>query len=115
MVCGCRLRSTGASDLSTYRRDRRTLDQHHLLHAARIQGNFKLWPNNYIAYDLLHSTNKFASKYNEEEKENFIRVMAEKLEKLEGNRSILNNIFLEIYANPVKNSIEHNYSSPVCE
>ena len=54
-------------------------------------------------------------KYNEEEKENFIRVMAEKLEKLEGNRSILNNIFLEIYANPVKNSIEHNYSSPVCE
>ena len=28
---------------------------------ARIQGNFKLWPNNYIAYDLLHSTNKFAS------------------------------------------------------
>ena len=41
--------------------------------------------------------------------------MAEKLEKLEGNRSILNNIFLEIYANPVKNSIEHNYSSPVCE
>ena len=82
---------------------------------TRIQGNFKLWPNNYIAYDLLHSTNKFASKYNEEEKENFIRVMAEKLEKLEGNRSILNNIFLEIYANPVKNSIEHNYSSPVCE
>ena len=82
---------------------------------ARIQGNFKLWPNNYIAYDLLHSTNKFASKYNDEEKENFIRVMAEKLEKLEGNRSILNNIFLEIYANPVKNSIEHNYSSPVCE
>ena len=49
------------------------------------------------------------------EKENFIRVMAEKLEKLEGNRSILNNIFLEIYANPVKNSIEHNYSSPICE
>ena len=82
---------------------------------ARIQGNFKLWPNNYIAYDLLHSTNKFASKYNDEEKENFIRVMAEKLEKLEGNRSVLNNIFLEIYANPVKNAIEHHYSSQICE
>lgn len=41
--------------------------------------------------------------------------MAEKLEKLEGNRSILNNIFLEIYANPVKNIIEHNYPTQICE
>lgn len=78
---------------------------------SRIQGNFRLWPNNYIAYDLLHSTNKFASKYNDEEKENFIKVMSQKLDKLEGNRSVLNNIFLEIYANPVKNTLD----KPLCE
>ena len=28
-----------------------------------------------------------------------------KIDRIEGNRSLLNNIFLEIYANPVKNSI----------
>jgi hypothetical protein len=75
---------------------------------SRIQGNFRLWENNYIAYDLLHGTNKFTSKYTEKEKENFIRVMTEKMDKLEGNRSVLNNIFLEIYANPVKNALERH-------
>ena len=78
---------------------------------SRIQGNFKLWENNYVAYDLLHGTNKFTSKYSEKEKDNFIRVMTEKLDKLEGNRSVLNNIFLEIYANPVKNALERH----ICE
>ncbi len=72
---------------------------------AKIHRNFKLWPNNYIAYDLLHSENKFSSFYSPEEKENFIRIMKQKIEKLEGDRSMLNNIFLEIYANPVKNSL----------
>lgn len=70
---------------------------------AKIHKNFKLWPNNYIAYDLLHSVNKFSSHYSEEEKKHFIETMAAKMDKLNGNISMLNNIFLEIYANPVKN------------
>lgn len=69
----------------------------------KIYQNFKLWPNNYIAYDLLHSVNKFSHLYKDEEKENFIRIMTQKIDRIEGNRSLLNNIFLEIYANPVKN------------
>lgn len=72
---------------------------------TKIHKNFKLWPNNYIAYDLLHSVNKFSANYTSEEKENFIKVMAQKIDKLEGNVSLLNNIYLEIYANPVKNSL----------
>ena len=71
----------------------------------RVHKNFKLWPNNYIAYDLAHSSNKFADKYSAEEKARFIQAMAQKLDKLSGNRSILNGIFLDIYANPVKNSL----------
>lgn len=71
----------------------------------KIHKHFKLWPNNYIAYDLLHSVNKFSSLYTPEEKDNFIKVMSQKMDKLEGNISMLNNIFLEIYANPVKNSL----------
>lgn len=72
----------------------------------KIHENFKLWPNNYVAYDLLHSVNKFSHMYTPEEKANFIRVMTQKIDKLEGNLSMLNNIFLEIYANPVKNSLK---------
>lgn len=73
---------------------------------SKIHKNYKLWPNNYIAYDLLHSVNKFNKYYTPEEKENFIRVMTQKIDKLEGNISLLNNIFLEIYANPVKNHLK---------
>lgn len=73
---------------------------------AKIQDNFKLWPNNYIAYDLLHSVNKFTTYYTEPEKKHFIDIMAQKMDKLEGNLSLLNNIFLEIYANPVKNRLK---------
>lgn len=73
---------------------------------SKIQGTFKLWPNNYIAYDLLHSVNKFSAQYTEEEKAHFIDIMARKMDKLEGNISMLNNIFLEIYANPVKNNLK---------
>ncbi len=71
----------------------------------KIHKNFKLWPNNYIAYDLLHSVNKYSQFYTPEEKENFIQIMTQKMDKLEGNLSMLNNIFLEIYANPVKNKL----------
>jgi hypothetical protein len=73
---------------------------------SKIHKNYKLWPNNYIAYDLLHSVNKFNKYYTPEEKENFIRVMTQKIDKLEGNVSLLNNIFLEIYATPVKNHLK---------
>ncbi|MDL2231220.1 1-acyl-sn-glycerol-3-phosphate acyltransferase [Porphyromonadaceae bacterium OttesenSCG-928-L07] len=72
-----------------------------------IYRNFKLWPNNYIAYDLLHSVNKFSSEYTEEEKEKFIQSMYQKIDKIDGNKSSLNNFFLEIYANPVTSKLNN--------
>lgn len=71
----------------------------------KIHSNYKLWPNNFIAYDLVHSVNKFSHLYTDQEKETFIQTMTQKIDRIEGNRSLLNNIFLEIYANPVKNYI----------
>lgn len=71
----------------------------------KIHKNFKLWPNNYIAYDLIHPGNKFSQYYTPQDKENFIRIMTQKIDKLEGNISTLNNIYLEMYSNPVKNSL----------
>lgn len=73
----------------------------------KIHRNFKLWPNNYIAYDLVNSTNRFSGKYTQEEKDKFIATMRGKLDKLEGNMSMLNSIYLDIYANPVKNRLQY--------
>ncbi|MEG0795071.1 MAG: 1-acyl-sn-glycerol-3-phosphate acyltransferase [Odoribacter sp.] len=73
---------------------------------SKIHKNYKLWPNNYIAYDLLHSNNKFSAMYTDQEKNHFIETMRQKIDKLEGNISMLNNIFLEMYANPVKNGLK---------
>lgn len=72
---------------------------------SKIHKNYKLWPNNYIAYDLMHSGNKFSKYYTNEEKEHFIQVMTQKIDRMDGNVSMLNNIYLEIYANPVKNGL----------
>ncbi|MCL2294255.1 MAG: 1-acyl-sn-glycerol-3-phosphate acyltransferase [Spirochaetes bacterium] len=40
---------------------------------AFIQTNYKLWSSNYAAYDILHSTNKYSSKYDAEYKDAFVK------------------------------------------
>ena len=75
---------------------------------SRICPQYRLWPNNYIAYDLLSQTSVYKDYYTESEKETFIGYM-HKLDKYADEESIdtLKNIFLSIYANPVR-SAENN-------
>jgi 1-acyl-sn-glycerol-3-phosphate acyltransferase len=73
---------------------------------AVIHRDYKLWPNNYIAHDLLSGSAKFVAFYSDEEKEAFIKTMKQKMDRLDGHRSILNGIYLDIYANPVKNNLK---------
>ncbi|MCL2792424.1 MAG: acyltransferase [Spirochaetaceae bacterium] len=40
---------------------------------AFVHTNYRLWPSNYLAYDILHSTDKYASKYDAKYKESFIK------------------------------------------
>ncbi|RUT78111.1 1-acyl-sn-glycerol-3-phosphate acyltransferase [Ancylomarina longa] len=72
----------------------------------RIHKNFKLWPDNYIAFDIINNSNEFSEKYTSEEKELFLKHMEKKLGTVEGNRKRLDEIYFEIYANPVKNQLE---------
>ena len=67
----------------------------------KIVANYKLWPNNYIAYDMLNSTDEHTSEYTQQEKLAFEQYMAAKLEKVEADKEELKEIFLSIYANPV--------------
>jgi len=72
---------------------------------ASIISNYKLWPTNYIAYDLLYQTNEHAEFYTEKEKQLFERRLDIKINEddpieLEG--------FLTMYANPVVNKKKYN-------
>ncbi|MBS1536016.1 MAG: 1-acyl-sn-glycerol-3-phosphate acyltransferase [Bacteroidetes bacterium] len=62
--------------------------------------SYKLWPTNYIAYDLLYKTNEYAAHYTENEKQLFERRLDIKIDQ---NNPVLWEGFLSMYANPVVN------------
>ena len=66
--------------------------------------NYKLWPTNYIALDILNNTNKNADKYTEQEKNIFERRLEIKLKDNESAKES----FLAMYANPVLNQLKIN-------
>lgn len=72
----------------------------------RIYENYRLWPTNYIAHDLLNQSYRYRSHYTEEQRQQFMDYMDEGLKNLIGEEAELRDIFLHIYANPVDN-IDH--------
>jgi hypothetical protein len=76
----------------------------------RIYENFRLWKNNYIAYDILNGVT-FKGIYTEHEKDSFVSYMKKGLSNIEGDNDELESIFLAIYANPVVNYIKLTGSS----
>lgn len=68
-----------------------------------IHDNFKLWPSNHLAYDQLFGTEKYAAQYEKGDQESFEERKEAVLSRLEGNRKVLLDYFLRIYANPVVN------------
>lgn len=69
-----------------------------------ILQSYKLWPTNYIAYDLLYKTDKYKSQYTQDEKSLFER----RLElKIDCSNAIMMEGFLNMYANPVVNRTKY--------
>lgn len=77
----------------------------------RIISHYRLWPNNYIAHDMLYGTNTYREYYTDEEKQLFVEHMAvlnqmAQLEQYEvTDLDALYDIFLRIYANPVNQKL----------
>lgn len=65
-----------------------------------ILSSYKLWPTNYIAYDLLYKTQEYAAFYTENEKQLFERRLDLKIDQ---TNPVLWEGFLSMYANPVVN------------
>lgn len=70
----------------------------------RIIKGYRLWKNNYIAYDIVNSGDKYASQYTAEEKAAFESYVEKQLDLIEPElpRTELKDIFLHIYSNPVQ-------------
>jgi len=68
-----------------------------------IYKNYKLFPNNYIAYDLYFKTSKFADRYAESEKEEFINLTHSRLQLVNEDIEDAMVLWLKMYATPVYN------------
>jgi 1-acyl-sn-glycerol-3-phosphate acyltransferase len=73
----------------------------------KIYSGYKLWPQNYIAVDLLENSAKNNKNYTEEEKNNFIIYMNKSIEKIQGEPENLKQFFLKLYANPVFSALKN--------
>ncbi|MGL2965172.1 1-acyl-sn-glycerol-3-phosphate acyltransferase [Flavobacterium sp. XGLA_31] len=69
-----------------------------------ILQSYKLWPTNFIAYDLLHKTNMYSHLYTESEKSIFERRLEMRID--ENNPQMVES-FLAMYANPVVNKSKY--------
>ncbi|MBO7305762.1 MAG: glycerol acyltransferase, partial [Bacteroidales bacterium] len=67
----------------------------------KINFNYKLWKTNYMAYDILYSTNEFANMYSSAEKDEFLNYISFKMQSVEEGMEEVEQILLSIYANPV--------------
>ena len=81
-------------------------DRYQLIRHAvdlRVIDGYRLWKNNYVAYDLANHSFKYSHMYQPEDVENFVTYMQNQLDTVEPelNRENLRRTFLDIYANPV--------------
>ena len=74
----------------------------------RIHSNYKLFPGNFVAVDLLQGGNTYADYYTEIEKATFEQYIAGQLQKIEmpeKDEDFLRTKILEMYANPALNQL----------
>ena len=81
-------------------------DRYQLIRHAvdiRVIEGYRLWKNNYVAYDILNHSFRYSDKYTAADVETFVAYMEKQLDTVEPtlNREDLRKHFLEIYANPV--------------
>jgi len=72
---------------------------------AKIHSHYKLWPTNYVAYDMLYNTEKYSKEYNDKEKRQFERRVER---RIDASDSVAYQNFLAMYANPVLNKEKLN-------
>lgn len=74
-----------------------------------IYRNYRFYPCNYIAFDLLAKTSRFNENYSRKDKEEFEAYLQKQVDKIiipHKDESYLRSKILEMYSNPLKNFLE---------
>ena len=74
----------------------------------RIYANYRLYPGNFVAIDLLQGGDAYADRYTAEERATFEQYLAGQLQKIEmpgKDEAFLRTKILEMYANPALNQL----------
>ena len=74
-----------------------------------IHSNYRLYPGNYVALDLMNHTEQYTAQYTAEEKERFEKYLQEQIGKIEipnKDESFLRECILKMYASPVINYLK---------
>lgn len=81
----------------------------HIIDKA-IHRSYHIYPCNYISYDLLNDTSRFAERYTALEKQHFIDYISQQLAKVDipvsdADKAYMRNMMLVMYSNPLTNRI----------
>lgn len=77
-----------------------------------IHRSYEIFPINYIAYDILHNTNRFSRKYSEQQKKETEDYFNNQLNRVDVDnitveeRTYMLEMMLIMYANPLKNKLK---------
>lgn len=69
----------------------------------QIYSSFKLWPNNYIAEDILNNSSVNSKEYSPEQFEKFSAMLSEAVATIPGDKDQIRAMFLQMYVNPIVN------------
>jgi hypothetical protein len=75
----------------------------------RIHANYRIYPCNYIAHDMLEENNTYDGNYTAEERaafESYLNGQLAKIDIANPDMAFLRNVMLKMYANPLKNHLE---------
>jgi 1-acyl-sn-glycerol-3-phosphate acyltransferase len=71
----------------------------------RIYKNYKLWPNNYLAADLMNGKDEHADKIEEATRDKFSELLQDLVDTIgEGDSKRQQELFVKMYANPLLNA-----------
>ena len=74
----------------------------------RIHAGYRIYPNNYVAYDLIHGDRRFIDEYTSEDFKRFVDYLEMQLQKIElpgKDVPFLREKMLQMYANPLINHL----------
>ena len=82
----------------------------HIIDRA-IHGGYMIYPINYVAYDMLHNTDRFADRYTADDRRKVMEYIESQLDKVrlenvsEPDRQYMRHMMFTMYANPLRNKL----------